>query len=294
MPPWKNVAGHLAAAFTAILFIITGVYKAIDPYHFAQMLEQLLFPAQLSMPFTLALGVGELLTAALVLVPRFRRWGAILASLLLLSFMAYMGARYSELVGKDCSCFPILKRAVGPGFFIGDAAMLAVAMLAGLWSKPVEGPKRSAAVILGAAAMFVAASYGVAYGQHNGVQAPDSVIVEGQPRDLQHGRFFIFFYDPECSHCNAAAKHMGTLKWKSDMNLIAVPVRQQRWASAFLKDNDFKAQTSLENEKLKKAFPFGDPPYGVVIERGRQTGAVPRYEEGNEPDATLRQLGAIE
>jgi len=294
MPPWKNVVSHTAAAFTAILFIITGVYKAVDPYHFAQMLEQLLFPAQLSMPFTLALAVAELLTAVLVLVPRFRRWGAILASLLLLSFMVYMGARYSELAGKDCSCFPILKRAVGPGFFIGDAAMLAVAILAGVWSKPVEGAKRSVAVILGAAAMFVAASYGVAYGQHNGVQAPDSVIVEGQPRDLQHGRYFIFFYDPECSHCNAAAKHLGTLKWKSDMNLIAVPVRQQRWASAFLKDNDFKAQTSLENEKLKKAFPFGDPPYGVVIERGRQTGAVTRYEEGNEPDATLRQLGAIE
>ena len=294
MPPWKNVIGHGAAAFTALLFIVTGVYKALDPYHFAQMLEQLLFPVALAMPFTLVLAVGEFLAAVLVLVPRFRRWGAILASLLLLSFMVYMGARYSELAGKDCSCFPILKRAVGPGFFVGDGAMLAIAVLAGLWAKPVQAALRNVAVILGATAVFVAASFGVAYGTHNGVQAPDSVVVDGQPMDLTHGRFYVFFYDPECSHCNAAAKHMGTLKWKSDMKLIAVPVRQQRWAADFLKDNDFKAMTSLENEKLKKAFPFGDPPYGVVIDGGRQTGAVPRYEENNEPDVTLRQLGAIE
>src|SRR5262245_61458951 len=90
MPPWKNIAGHVAGGLTALLFIVSGVYKALDPYHFAQMLEQLLFPVRLAMPFTLALAVAELLAAVLVLVPRFRRWGSILASFLLLSFMIYM------------------------------------------------------------------------------------------------------------------------------------------------------------------------------------------------------------
>src|SRR5262249_39324252 len=150
--------GHAAAGLTALLFVVSGVYKALDPYHFAQMLEELLFPARLAMPFTLALAVAELLAAMLVLVPRFRRWGSILASVLLFSFMVYMGARYSELVGKDCSCFPIIKRAVGPGFFIGDAAMLALAILAGVWAKPIQGAFRNAAVIAGATAVFVATS----------------------------------------------------------------------------------------------------------------------------------------
>jgi uncharacterized membrane protein YphA (DoxX/SURF4 family) len=301
MPSWKSVAGHVAAAFTALLFLITGVYKALDPYHFAQMLEQLMQPVgwakqflPWSMGMTILLTIAELMAAVLVLIPRFRRWGAMHASALLVVFMLYMGVNYKELAGADCSCFPILKRAVGPGFFVGDSAMLAVAVLAGLWAKPAKPVLRSFAVIAGAIVVFVAASYGVAYGEHNGVTAPDSVIVNGQPMDLTNGRFFIFFYDPECSHCNAAAKHMGTLKWKSDMKLIAVPVRQARWAEAFLKDNDFKAMTSLDLDKLKKAFPFGDPPYGVVIANGRQIGSVPHYEEGGEPDLTLRQLGAIE
>src|SRR5262249_29378118 len=147
----------------------------LDPYHFAQMLEQLrfagplehsIFPSQFGMPFTILLAIGELTAAVLVLVPRFRRWGAILASFLLLSFMVYMGARYELIKGADCSCFPILKRAVGPGFFWGDGAMLALAIMAGLWAKPVQAAIRSMAVIVGATAVFVAASYGVAYGEH--------------------------------------------------------------------------------------------------------------------------------
>jgi hypothetical protein len=293
MPSWKGAVNHVAAVFIALVFAVSGVYKALDPYRFAQLLEELLFPAALAMPFTLALAVAELMAATLVIVPRFRRWGGLLASLLLLSFMVYMGARYSELAGKDCSCFPIIKRAVGPGFFIGDAGFLIAAGLAAWWAKPAEG-LRTMAVILGAAAVFVGVSFGLAYGQHNGVKAPDSIVVNGKPFDLSHGRFFIFFFDPECSHCNAAAKDMGTMKWKSGVTVIGVPTRQPQWAEAFMKDNAFNGVTSLELDKLKAVFPFGDPPYGVVIENGRQTGSVPHYEENGEPAVTLKQLGVVE
>ena len=293
LPTWKNSVGHIAAALVAIIFLVSGVWKAVDPFRARQLMEQFLVPFQLSTALTLALAIGETVAGVLILVPRFRRWGSILGSLLLLSFIVYVGARYSSLVGKDCSCFPIIKRAVNPAFFLEDGAMLAAALIAGWWSKPSQS-LRSAMVILGAVAVFAGVSYGVAVANQTGAKAPESIVVDGKPFEMSHGRYFVFFYDPECSHCNAAAKDMGTLHWKSDVTVIAVPTREQRWAEAFLKDNGLKAVTSLEVAKLKDAFPFGDPPYGVVVENGRMTGPVPHFEENNEPAVTLRQFGVIE
>src|ERR1700722_3318767 len=89
MPSWKNMAGSVAALFVAVLFIGAGAYKAVDPYRWSRMLEELLFPYQYSLPFTLLLAVGEMFGGVMILVPRFRRWGAVITSLLLLSFMIY-------------------------------------------------------------------------------------------------------------------------------------------------------------------------------------------------------------
>ena len=295
MPAWKGLVGHVAAFFVAALFLVAGVWKAIDPYRFARLAEDLLVPYQLSLALALALAVAETTAGVLILVPRFRRWGAWLASALLLVFMIYVGVRYSDLIGRDCSCFPWVKRTVGPGFFMGDAGFLLAALVAGWWAQRSESI-RGALVVLGSVAVFAGVSYGMAFANRTGAKAPESVIVDGKPMELGHGRFFLFFYDPECGHCDAAAKGMSKLKWKSDITIIAIPTRQQHWAAAFLKDTGLKAVTSLELEKLKAAFPLpGDPPYGVVIDRGRQTGAVPTYvEDGPEPADTLRKLEAIE
>ena len=303
MPAWKNAANHIAAVATAAIFLFSGVYKAVDPFGFAKLAEELLVPIALSMPLALALAVSETLGGVLLLVPRFRRWGGILVSLLLLSFILYIGVRYSELQGKDCSCFPTInlpfgitldfKRAVGPSFFVGDAAMLLGAVLAAWWAKPSQG-LRTATVMLGAVAVFVGVSYGMAYGQHTGATAPESIVVEGQPVSLSQGKYFLFFFDPECSHCNDAAKTMSTYTWKSDMQVIGVATRQPQWAAAFMQDNQFKGRISSDLEKLKAVFPFEAGPYGVVIENRRQVGAVPHYGENGEPGITLRKLGAIE
>jgi uncharacterized membrane protein YphA (DoxX/SURF4 family) len=302
-PAWKSAVNHVAAVAIAVLFVASGVYKALDPYNFSRLAEELLVPVAFSMPLALALGVGETLAGVLVLVPRFRRWGGILASLLLISFMIYMGARYTELAGKDCSCFPTIrlpfgltldfKRAVGPGFFWSDGAMLLAAGVAAWWAKPSQG-LRTATVILGAITAFVGVSFGIAYGQRTGATAPESILVEGQPLNLHQGKFFVFFFDPECSHCNDAAKTMGTYTWKSDIQVIGVPTRQPQWAEAFMSDNKFNGKVSRDLEKLKAVFPFEAGPYGVVIESGKQVGTVAHYGEGGEPGPTLRKLGAIE
>jgi uncharacterized membrane protein YphA (DoxX/SURF4 family) len=292
MPPWKTVASHISAALLALLFLVSGVWKITDPFGWQHMMEEFLVPAQLSMPLTLAVGLGETFGAALILVPRFRRWGAWILSLLLIAFMVFIGIHYTQLVGKDCSCFPVVKRAINPAFFLEDGVMLAAAIVAGLWARP-SSSKRSAAVVLGAVAVFAAVSYGYAYTHLTGARAPESITVEGKPYSLQQGHIFLFFYDPNCGHCDAAARAMSKLHWKSDVTIVAIPTQQPRFAAAFLRETGLKAVTSLDLEMLKKVFPFGDPPYGVLLENGRERGPVPHYED-NEPADTLRKAGFVE
>lgn len=293
MPAWKSLLGHFAALLVAILFVASGVWKIIDPFTFRTMAEQLKVPYVLSTALTLALGVGETLAGVLVFVPRFRRWGAGLAILLLIAFMLYMGVNYSTLSGKDCSCFPFVKRAVSPEFFIGDAVMLALAALAAWWARP-SSDLRSAAVILGAIMVFSGVSFGVHAARQTGAKAPESIVVDGQPFSLQHGKVFLFFYDPQCSHCDQAARHMSKMNW-GDTKIVAIPTAEPRYAAAFLRDTGLKAGTSLELTRLKEVFPFKtDPPYGVALVNGREKGAVSRYGTANEPESTLRSLGMIQ
>ena len=96
-----------------------------------------------------------------------------------------------------------------------------------------------------------------------------------------------------CSHCEAAAKHMATYHWKSDVTRIAIPTTMPRFAASFLHDTGFQALTSNDLDVLKKFFPFGDPPYGVALDNGREQGPVSHYDEP-EPAGELRKLGFID
>jgi uncharacterized membrane protein YphA (DoxX/SURF4 family) len=292
MPAWKGAVSHVAAVLVAVLFLSAGIWKAVDPFIWSRLLEQLLVPYQLSLPATLLLSVAEILSGVLIIIPRFRRWGGWLGAALLVIFMIYIGANYPKLVGKDCSCFPWVKRTVNPAFFAEDAAMLAAALLAAWWSRPVQHI-RAAAAVLGAVVLFAGAGYGFAAMHQSGLKAPDAITVDGKPYSLQHGRIFLFFYDPTCGHCDAAAKGMSKLHWKDDVTVIAIPTNDQRFAAAFLHDTGLKALTSLDKDLLKKVFTFGDPPYGVALEGGRQISPVPTYD-GSEPADTLRKVGYIE
>jgi hypothetical protein len=55
-----------------------------------------------------------------------------------------------------------------------------------------------------------------------------------------------------------------------------------------------KAQTSLELDKLKKAFPFVDPPYGVVLEDGavKETFGQAKFNAPS-PKADFQRLGIV-
>jgi len=288
---WKSAIGWICAACISILFLAAGIWKATDPLTWAQSLGQFLVPGWLTIPGTIALAVSEIFAGIAILIPRYRRWGAMLTCVLLVVFMVYVAINYNQLVGKDCSCFPWVKRAVGPGFFLGDAAMLVMAGLAGLWAQRSHG-LRGAAVVLGAISVFTGVCYGVTVFQHSGLRAPASVVVDGKAYPLNQGRVFLYFFDPECMHCFQAAKQMTGYKWK-DVKVVAIPTRVQQFAGQFLKDTGLSADVTLDQEALRAVFKFKDPPYGVALENGIQRVAFIHFDE-QEPRKGLRTHGFIE
>lgn len=291
LPAWKSVVVIVSACFLGLLFIVSGGWKLADPYMWSVFLHQFKVPSELVMPGTIALGISEMLAGALLFVPRFRRWGAILTTGLLLVFMVYIGIHYDELRGKECSCFPMVKRTVGPAFFIVDGLWVMMAVAVAAWSRVSSGLK-TAAMILGAIGVFAGVSYGVASMQQTGTKAPDSITVEGQPYALGSGRHLIYFYDPECMHCDEAARRMATWKFR-DVKVVGVPTRMPQFGADFMKSTKLNAPNSPDAQPLKALFPFVDPPFGVAIEHGRQKAAMPIFDK-EQPEKQLRALGWLE
>ncbi len=294
LPAWKKGIGGVCAVLLAILFFVSGAWKLTDPFVWSQALVEFRLPSALALPGALALGIGETLGAVLILVPRFRRWGSWLLGLLLVVFMVYIGANYGALVGKECSCFPLVKRTVGPAFFVGDGVFLLMAIVSGMWARTSES-LRGALVILGAVVVFAGASFGVNVARESGLKAPASITVDGKPLSLQQGNTFLFFYDPTCTHCEAAARKMAKLNWK-DTNVVAIPIDTPQFAASFLHDTGFKAGTSNDLDLLRGTFKFATAPYGVALVRGHQKATVDVgvFETDGQPAALLHGLGFVE
>ncbi|MBI1894919.1 MAG: DoxX family protein [Acidobacteria bacterium] len=288
---WKTVLSVSAGVVLAALFLASGIWKITDPLGWAERVVQLRMPALLAVPAAMVLGIAETFAGLMLLVPRFRRWGAWLIGALLTLFMIYVGVHYGELRGEECSCFPWVKRAVGPAFFLGDALMLAAAVAAGWWARPSQG-KRSAIIILAAVSVFALTTYGMVQVRQSGVRAPDQITVDGQPYSLRFGRHFLYFFDPECSHCYQAAKEMAGLRWK-DVKRVAIPTAQPQFAKPFLENTGFQAGVSNDVEILRKHFSFTAGPFGVVIDNGRQREAIRNFDD-DEPEKSLRRLGLVE
>src|SRR5215467_7393756 len=174
---WKTAANWAAAAVLALLFLSSGVWKITDVPGWAVKLAQAKVPASLSVAGALVVGTAETVAGVFMLVPRLRRWGALLAGALLLVFLGYFAWNYAALHGQDCSCFPWLKRVVGPGFFWGDGAMLLLAIAAGSWVRRSAG-LRAAALISGAVVVFALVSFGVDTARQTGVKAPANIVVD--------------------------------------------------------------------------------------------------------------------
>jgi hypothetical protein len=289
---WHRTVAAICAVLLGIVFLVSGGWKVIDPFKAGELLEQAKVPAGLGTLGASTLGALELFAAFLLFYPALRRWGGLFGSGLIVFFLGWIGYYYSSLVGKECSCFPLIKRTIGPGFFIGDGVMLLFGVLAFAWSAKVVSAKLPLAVLAGVA-VLAAASYGVNARIHGNVQVPTPVIVDGQPQNLAQGKVLIFFYDPSCMHCDAAAKFMSKLNW-GDTKIVSIPTVNPQWAAAFLHDTGLKAGTSFELDKLKKAFPFVDPPYGVALEDGQIKGTFTQAQFNVPlPQPDLQKLGFV-
>jgi uncharacterized membrane protein YphA (DoxX/SURF4 family) len=291
LPGWKTAASWVGAVLLALVFLVSGLWKLTDAPGAAVRMAQALVPQSLSLAGAIGFGIAETLAALLLLVPRFRRWGAWLGGALLVAFMIFIGIHYNELRGAECSCFPWVKRAVGPPFFIGDGLMLALAVIAGVWARPAQG-LRQALAVLGAVALFAAASYGIGAMRQTGVKAPDTVTVNGKPYSLQEGKILIFYFDPECLHCLDAAKRMSKLNW-GDTRIVAVPINVPQFGPGFLDDTHLKAVISTDLLRLKKIFPFVSAPAGVALVNGHEKMGLTQFED-KEPADTLRKIGFIQ
>ena len=288
---WKTAASSLAGVLLGILFLVAGIWKLSEPFNAAARLVQALVPADLSLIAACALGVAETFAGALLFVPRFRRWGAWLAAALLVAFLVYIGYFYGALRGEECNCFPWIKRVVGPGFFIGDALMLALAAIAGRWARP-PASRRSAALVLAVVIVFAAVSYGVNARVQALAQAPSFITIDGKPFPMRLGRVFVYFFDPMCTHCDAAARDMAKMSWSKDVQIISVPTDTPRFAQDFMHDTGMPGLLSYDTDTLRKAFSFTSSPYAVALENGRVKASFAQFDR-EQPQAGLRQLGFI-
>jgi uncharacterized membrane protein YphA (DoxX/SURF4 family) len=289
---WKRTAATISAILLGLIFLVSGGWKVLRPFETAEVLTQAQVPEKLALLGAVSLGTLELFAAFLLFVPRFRRWGGLLGSALMIFFIVWVASYYHVLVGKECGCFPIIKRAVGPGFFFGDSVMLLLAVVAFAWSPGVARFKVPAYALVALAAL-AAVSFGLNAAERGNIEVPSPVDVDGKPQSLAHGKVFLFFYDPSCLHCDAASKFMSKLNW-GDTQIVAIPTVNPQWAKSFLQDTGLKASTSLDKEKLRKAFTFVDPPYGVAVENGRVKKTFGQSQfNAPLPQPELKRLGFV-
>jgi uncharacterized membrane protein YphA (DoxX/SURF4 family) len=290
---WRTAINWIAAILIAAVFLVAGLWKITDPIGAAARLAQAKVPESLSVLTAVGLGTLETFTGVLLLVPRFRRWGAYIGTFLLAAFMIFIAIHYNELRGAECSCFPWVKRAVGPGFFAGDGAFILLAIGAGIWARTSKGV-RPAATILCAVAVFALASFGYASTRHTGTKAPASIIAEdGHSISLQDGKVFVYFFDPQCLHCLAAGRRLAALNW-GDTKFVGVPTNNPQFGDWFMGKAGLtgKGPVSKDLALLQKTFPFDTPPAGVALENGYEKAMLLQFEEA-EPSATLKKFGFI-
>jgi hypothetical protein len=93
-------------------------------------------------------------------------------------------------------------------------------------------------------------------------------------------------------HCFEAGKRMSQLNW-GDTRVVGVPISQPHYAAQFKQDTGLAMMAVTSDlEKLRQVFPYAGVPAGVALENGREKAPLTRFE-GEEPAATLKQLGLV-
>ena len=291
---WKSAVGWTAAVLMALLWLVAGFWKLSDISAFQVKLNQLLVPAALTLPATLAVAMSEIFAGALLLRPAWRRLGGLFSTLLLLVFMVYVGVNYEPLRGADCSCFPWIERAVGPLFFWSDGAMVAVALLATVFAPKTARLGQLKVLAAGVLVLTGAALGWDKLGPQPGGDVPAVIQVDGQDYPLNEGKRLLYFFNPTCLHCLDVG--IALSKYELEADFVGAPTQDPDFVDGFLDDAGLtgKVKITSDLELLKKTFPFDDVPYAVAVEDGK---ILHRFSmiELEEPamGAKLRQLGIV-
>ncbi len=173
---WRTGIHWTASLLLSAVFLIAGVWTITDPIGAASRLAEVNVPESLSVVTAICLGILETFTGVLLLVPRFRRWGACLGAFLLAVFMIFAAIHYGGLRGVECACFPWVKQAIGPGFFTTAGSLLLVAIGAAASASASNG-LRPVAVILGSVTVFALVSFGFASTRHSATPASATAVL---------------------------------------------------------------------------------------------------------------------
>src|SRR5262245_16679485 len=98
---WKSGVALTFAVLLALMWFVAGGWKITDPFGMSARMVQAKVPGWLSMPGGMTLGVLEVFAGALLMVPRFRRWGALLSSGMIIFFIGFVGYHYNALAGEE-------------------------------------------------------------------------------------------------------------------------------------------------------------------------------------------------
>jgi hypothetical protein len=289
----KRSVATVGAILLGLIYLVSGAWKVLQPFKAGELLEQSRVPAGWGPVGAASLGAIELFIAFLLFVPAFRRLGGVLGSALMVFFLGWIAYFYPQLVGQECNCFPIIKRTVGPMFFVGDGIFLLFGLAAWLWSKRTH-TVRGASIALAVVVCLAAVSFAADRHARGHLQVPAPITADGKQVSLAEGKIFLYFYDPQCAHCFAAAKTMSTLHWGST-KVIGLPTASPEFAAQFLLATGMKAETSLDTARLRKTFQFVDPPFGAALEEGQVKGTLGTAQfEAPQPGPELKKLGFAE
>src|SRR2546421_493895 len=130
-----------ARVLLAVVFVVAGLAKLADRARARQALRDFGVPAALATPLGLLLPLAELAVVLALLPTRSAWWGALGALVLLLLFIAGIGANLARGRTPDCHCFGQLHSApVGWPTLTRNAVLAAVAAFV-VWQGPTRaGP----------------------------------------------------------------------------------------------------------------------------------------------------------
>lgn len=102
----KTIVSRVLCVLVAIVFAVAAVPKLIDPGAFANdLLNYRILPDVLVGWFALFMPALELVIALALLWPSFQRGGALLATMLLVSFAVAMAQARIRGIDLSCGCF---------------------------------------------------------------------------------------------------------------------------------------------------------------------------------------------